>query len=96
MRLFNNLRYAISEILLYNLAVLLKFEDKSTQNLREAEKLFSVVEDLGEDLQSLPVLSTQLRKAQDLGVGEIPGICAVDVDEIDDCLTHVKIVDGRQ
>ncbi len=59
--------------------------------MEKAESLFSGVAGLGADLQSWPVLNDQL---QGLRAGEISGVCHIDVNEIDDCLTYVKIVDG--
>ncbi len=73
--------------------ILLFFLNSSTHC--DSKEVFSAVEDLGADLLSLPVLSTQLRKARDLVVDEISGICAVEMDEFDDCLTYVKVVNGR-
>ncbi len=83
-------------IAMCNLAVLLKFGDTSAQNLEKAESLFSAVADLSVDLQSWPVLHSQLTEAQGVSAGEISEVCRVDVDEIDDCFTYVKLVDGGQ
>ncbi len=80
-------------IAMYNLALLLKCEDPTFQDLEESERLFSTVADLGVDLKSLPVLNAQLETARRLFLKEISPVFSFDIDEIDDCLAFVKIAD---
>ncbi len=75
---------------MYNLALLLKCEDPTFQNLEESERFFSTAADLSVDLKSLPILNAQLETARDLSPEDTSTVVSFDIDEIDDCLAYVK------
>ncbi len=83
-------------IAMYNLALLLKCEDLTLQDLEESERFFSTVADHGVDLKSLPVLNAQLETARGLSPEDTSTVVSFDIDEIDDCLAYVKIADRNR
>ncbi len=83
-------------IAMCNLALLLKCEDPTFQDLEESERFFSTVSDLCVDLKPLPVLHARLGIARCLSAEDTSTVVSFDIDEIDYCLPSVKIADRNR